>query len=50
MRSLGLKCGNFNLKGKKSKKLSCQCGVARNLKEKSEQKRIQKEISDEINY
>ena len=40
--------GRVNLKGKKSKLLSCGCCEITNLKCKEEDKRIKKEILEEI--
>lgn len=36
--------GQFNLKGKKCKNLSCGCCIVENFKDKEEIKRIKKEI------
>lgn len=40
--------GNLNLKGKKSRVLSCQCCIVQDFREQVEQRRIRKELDQPI--
>lgn len=46
MKSAAVDCGNFDLRGKKHKRLSCGCCTALNLKEEYFEKLARKEIKE----